>query len=93
MTYLFLGNQTEVKSARIEQIKSKYLKNNEANKELIEQFGYVKGKKNIFHPHQSVEFSNLGTLLTNLFWPFYKETNLSENEIAYLQREYFRMIH
>lgn len=56
---------------------SLFLKRNEANAALIEQFGGLKVDEK-FHPHVSLETPTAAKVINKIFWPFYSELDYDE---------------
>jgi len=74
-----------------DKLNSIYLKNKDANKDLISKYGVKKIGKNVFHQMKEIKPNNNATIISTIFNPFYSTTkNKSNNDFLRERQLYFQ---
>lgn len=85
-----LLESTEYELVFVDPVACVYMKNNDANQEVIQKYGFTRnGFKDMFSPLQQVESSTVPYLISKIFNPFYTPTDYSETDIFAIAGSYY----
>lgn len=71
-------------------VTSTYLSTKYAN--LVDSLGYKNGERDVFESFQDIETKGIAKFITKVFWPFYDESYISDQEERLTRQAYLNML-